>query len=239
MKTLVLFSVLLTFAVVAGDDVQKAVEVRNLTVQKAKEVFDKAETAANVKLVADLKLLLNRPNIDKVAIATEILKVDGKDKDAIAIINKEGTLADLPLTDAEKGKAIYKVWSDKSKLDLESTGLMDSVTGGKYTKFPNMQDKIVQITTILVIPENGEYKASLSPNTRAKVTLAGKVVDWSKPTIIPLPKGKYPLVAEFESFPKSFSIQFGKKSDVAIEPLRAPYMETNENALKEIRKPAN
>lgn len=221
------------------DPMQKALADRDSTVEKAKAVYDKAVEVANAKLLLDLKSAAKRTGVDKVAIYSEILKLAPDDAEATAALEKEGKQAD-PLKDvlveAEKGKAVYKVWSDKSKLDLDDTGLMDVVTGGKYTKHPNMQNKIVQVTAILVIPENGEYKAGLSATTKAKVTLNGKVVDWSKPTIIPLPKGRYPLVAEFETFPKTFSLQFGKKSDVSIEPLSAPYMDTDLNALKEFKK---
>lgn len=243
MRTMMLIATLVAFGAFSGEDlIAKTVAERNAVVLKAKELYDKAEDAANTKMVTDLKTLLKKGG-DKVAIATEILKVMPQDQEAYDILNKEGKLAELgkdlaATADSEMGKAVYKVWSDKSKLDLNDTGLMDTLEGGKYTKNPKMQDQFVQVTTVLVIPENGEYKA-LTSATKAKVTLNGKPVDWSKPTVIALPKGRYTLVAEFETFQKTFSIQFGKKSDASLEPLKAPYMETDVNALKELKRNKN
>lgn len=231
---------LLPFMVIGEDLVTKAMADHAAAVSKAKDVFEKAEYAAKTKLVLDLKAIMKRSTPEKVAAALEILNIDNQDQEAYDLLNKEGKLAELgkeaaSVIEQYQNKAVYKVWNDKGRLDYAGTGLIDTLQGGDKNGNENLQYKFGTIKAMVEITTAGEYKVQAANyEGTVVVTFAGKRVDWSKPTVLPLAKGKYPLVIELNR-PRSFSLKFALKTDATMEAMSAPYLATDNAAVKEAK----
>jgi len=234
MRSILMF--MLMPVLVFGGEVQKAVADHDIAVAKAKEVFEKASAAAKTKLTFDLKAIMKRSTTEKVDAAKEILKIDTIDEEAIAILNKEGKLAEIGVAaeaiDQFQNKAVYKLWSDKTKLDYLGTGVIDMVQGGGGVNgFFVYKNTMIKAAIEITIP--GEYKIHAEGHNQIVVTFLGKRLECSRPTIVMLPKGKHPIMIEVNNPPKSFSIKFGPKANASMDVLAAPYLVTDTAALKE------
>jgi hypothetical protein len=240
---LIFFLSVLATTLHAGEPVDpmlKALADRDIAIEKAKAVYDKAVEAVNSKLVLDLKAAAKRTGVDKVAIYTEVLKLAPGDAEATAALEKEGKLADAvkdtPFADLQ-GKAIYKIWNDKGRLDYAGTSTIDVVGGGHEKGInPELQYKYGIVRAVIEVTTPGEYKCQIANYEGAvSVTFAGKKVNWAQPTLLPLQKGKYPLVIELER-PRWWNLKFAPKAEASMETLKAPYLALDPEAAKEYVK---